>query len=120
MPSNRFYVTIGSFNVRDIVKKPLKTSSDTVLVDFDALATDSVSLVHDAYNNLTLQVSPPLSSFSAAMMMRAGSWEGEDSVDMPHQPTTIANHLITVKGEEDKTDESSMAPGSPTPQSSVV
>ncbi|KAF4453770.1 hypothetical protein F53441_3596 [Fusarium austroafricanum] len=120
MPSNKFYVTIGSFNVRDIVKKPLKTSSDTVLVDFDELATDRVSLVHDAYNNLTIQASPPLSSFAVTMMMSATSWEGEDSVDIPHQTTEIANRLITVKGEEDMTDESNTAPGTPTPQSSVV
>ncbi|UZP37027.1 hypothetical protein NXS19_004843 [Fusarium pseudograminearum] len=62
MPSNKFYVTIGSFYVRDIVKKPLQTSSDTALVDFDQLATENVSLVHDAYNNLSIQATPPLSS----------------------------------------------------------
>ncbi|EKJ70225.1 hypothetical protein FPSE_09599 [Fusarium pseudograminearum CS3096] len=74
MPSNKFYVTIGSFYVRDIVKKPLQTSSDTALVDFDQLATENVSLVHDAYNNLSIQATPPLSR-SVAMMMSAPSWE---------------------------------------------
>jgi hypothetical protein len=113
MPSNKFYVTIGDFNVRDIVKKPLKASSDTVLVDFDQLATDRVSLVHDAYNNLSIQATPPLSSYPVAMMMSAPSWEMEDSIGT----TPIMNYSNTVEGEDDMTGDSSTAPGSPTPQS---
>ncbi|OBS23316.1 hypothetical protein FPOA_03865 [Fusarium poae] len=116
MPSNKFYVTIGDFNVRDIVKKPLKTSSDTVLIDFDQLATDRVSLVHDAYNNLSIQATPPLPSYPVAMMMSAPSWEMEDSIGT----TPIMNYSNTVEGEDDMTGDSSTAPGSPTPQSSVV
>ncbi|KAF4337524.1 hypothetical protein FBEOM_8622 [Fusarium beomiforme] len=120
-PPNRFYVTIGSFNVRDIVKGPLKTSLDTVLIDFDELATDRVSLVHDAYNNLRVQATPPLSS-ALFTMMSAVSWEGDDFLEdaqNAHQTIAIANHSITVKSSDSLIEDSSMAPGSLTPQSSV-
>ncbi|CAG9951192.1 unnamed protein product [Clonostachys rosea f. rosea IK726] len=56
MPSNKFYITMGEFNTRDLVKKPQEIGTDTVLVDFDQLATDRVSIVHDANNNLAVQV----------------------------------------------------------------
>jgi len=53
-PSKVFYITVGTFNARDLAKTDtLKTLPSTCHIDFDALATDAVQLVHDTHGNLT-------------------------------------------------------------------
>ncbi|KAK2605657.1 hypothetical protein N8I77_008481 [Diaporthe amygdali] len=56
-PSKVFYVAIGTYNARDLVKEGLRTATATFRVDFEELSTNDVQLVHDERGNLQRLVS---------------------------------------------------------------
>ncbi|CAH0052043.1 unnamed protein product [Clonostachys solani] len=120
MPSNKFYITMGEFNTRDLVKKPQEIGTDTVLVDFDQLATDRVSIVHDANNNLTVQVppAPPSNPGNRMMALDAMSWE--ESPSALYHISVTGGGAITAENDNDITDDQSTTVGSFTPTSSVA
>jgi hypothetical protein len=51
-PSKVFFVTIGQYNARDLVKDGLRTSTASIRVDFGDLGTNDVQLVHDEQGKL--------------------------------------------------------------------
>ncbi|KAH8164423.1 hypothetical protein CIB48_g3822 [Xylaria polymorpha] len=57
MPSNIFYVAIGTFNPRDATPAGLETAS--CKIDFGQLPTNDVGLVHDERGKLTIMVDKP-------------------------------------------------------------
>jgi len=57
MPSNVFYVAIGTFNPRDATPEGLETSS--CMIDFNQLPSNDVGLVHDERGKLTVVAIKP-------------------------------------------------------------
>ncbi|KAK1754832.1 hypothetical protein QBC47DRAFT_413752 [Echria macrotheca] len=103
IPSNKFYVTLGTFSVRDVVKLPDHLPApDTVVVDFDELATDQVTLVHDSYGKLNLQATPALPR--NALLVSA--------------PLTAASFRVSAMVEDEFDDMTSVTSGRDTPQDS--
>ncbi|CAG9951190.1 unnamed protein product [Clonostachys rosea f. rosea IK726] len=120
MPSNKFYITMGEFNTRDLVKKPQEIGTDTVLVDFDQLATDRVSIVHDANNNLAVQVPPAPPSNPGNRMMALDVMSWEESPSALYHISVTGGSATTADNDGDITDNQSTTVGSFTPTSSVA
>ncbi|KAI1177883.1 hypothetical protein F4777DRAFT_576695 [Nemania sp. FL0916] len=57
MPSNIFYVAIGSFNPRDATPEGLEAAS--CKIDFNQLPSNDVDLVHDERGKLTIMANKP-------------------------------------------------------------
>ena len=57
-PGEVFYVTVGHYEARALIKPELKDAEVTCRVDFEALGTDDVQIVHDTHGKLQVITQP--------------------------------------------------------------